>query len=118
MVCFWLIQAVAPRGVPNPDGIAYLDISYSCLAGNWHALLKWAHLARLKVVAEIPEADVSNFWASAQTERVKAIQWLASSGARVLVTRNVPESAMSMGWTAVPDTDYCILKLPEVNSHP
>jgi hypothetical protein len=39
MVCFWLIQAVAPRGVPNPDGIAYLDISYSCLAGNWHALL-------------------------------------------------------------------------------
>jgi hypothetical protein len=56
--------------------------------------LKWAHLARLKVVAEIPEADVSNFWASAQTERVKAMQWLASSGARVLVTRNVPESGI------------------------
>jgi|ERR1700730_4271694 len=92
MVCFWLIQAVAPRGVPNPDGIAYLDISYSCLAGNWHALLKWAHLARLKVVAEIPEADGSNFWASAQTERVKAIQRLASSGAECLLLAMFPKA--------------------------
>jgi hypothetical protein len=97
-------------GLRDGDRVSYMG----------YALIdhEWAHLARLKVVAEIPEADVSNFWASAQTERVKAIQWLASSGARVLVTRNVPESAMSMGWTTVPDTDYCILKLPAANIHP
>jgi hypothetical protein len=96
-------------GLKDGDRVSYMG----------HALIdhEWAHLARLKVVAEIPEADVSNFWASAQTERVKALQWLASSGARVLVTRNVPESAMSMGWTGVPGTDYCILELPEENIH-
>ena len=39
MLCAWLAQALAARDFATADAISYLDISYSCLAGNWHALV-------------------------------------------------------------------------------
>jgi hypothetical protein len=39
MLCAWLAQALAARDFATADAISYLDISYSCLAGNWHALI-------------------------------------------------------------------------------
>ncbi len=77
----------------------------------------WAHLARMKISAEIPEEDVSSFWAAHQAERAVALQWLAASGAKVLVTRDVPATAISMGWKQVAGTDYYVLVLLEANAH-
>ena len=39
MLCAWLAQALAARDFATADAISYVDISYSCLAGNWHALV-------------------------------------------------------------------------------
>jgi hypothetical protein len=71
----------------------------------------WAHLARVKISAEIPDEDVLNFWAADQTKRAEVAKWLAATGARALVTRGVPGTAMSMGWSRVGDTDYYVLAL-------
>jgi hypothetical protein len=76
----------------------------------------WAHLARVKVAAEIPQEDVLIFWAADQTERAEALKWLAASGAKVLVTRNVPASAMFMGWQRISSTEYYALQLPPENT--
>ena len=37
--CSWLAQALAARNPLDADAVSYLDISYSCLSGNWHALV-------------------------------------------------------------------------------
>jgi hypothetical protein len=72
----------------------------------------WAHLARVKLVAAIPEVDVPTFWAADQSQRLEALRWLAATGAKVLVTRGVPTTALSMGWQKIGDTDYYVLQLP------
>jgi hypothetical protein len=70
----------------------------------------WAYLARVRIVAEIPQEDTAIFWAANQTERGQATNWLAARGARVLVTRGVPGTAAN-GWRRVGDTDYYVLPL-------
>jgi hypothetical protein len=70
----------------------------------------WAHLARVKLSAEIPAEDVLTFWPANQMERTEVQKWLAGTGAKVLVTRNVPRTAMSMGWRTVGDMDYYIFE--------
>ncbi|HEY2455714.1 MAG TPA: hypothetical protein VGI13_00330, partial [Candidatus Acidoferrum sp.] len=72
----------------------------------------WAHLARVKLVAAIPEVDVPTFWAADQSQRLEALRWLAATGAKALVTRGVPATALSMGWQKIAGTDYYVLQLP------
>lgn len=76
----------------------------------------WAHLARVTVAAEIPKEDIPTFWAADQAEKLQALEWLATTGAKVLVTRNVPSTAMSAGWRRIGDTDYYVLALPQKNT--
>ena len=111
------IHLFAPQ--PHPDwlvatelqqmGLRKVDrVSYMGYALVDHA---WAHLARVHVSAEIPEEDVLNFWASDEKERQDAINWLSATAAKALITKNVPESALPMGWMRVADTNYYILRL-------
>jgi Dolichyl-phosphate-mannose-protein mannosyltransferase len=90
-------------GIKNGDRAGY--IGYALID---HA---WAHLAGVRIAAEIPEPDVANFWASTERQRADAIDWIASTSAKVVITRNVPGSAMSMGWTQVGETDYYVLRI-------
>ena len=83
-----------------------------CYMGDTLSDHVWAYLARVSVAAEIPQDDVSAFWAESSAEKHRAIIWLAGSGAKVLVTRNVPASAVSDGWNQVAGTDYYMLALP------
>jgi hypothetical protein len=73
----------------------------------------WAYVAGVKIAAEIPLEDTSSFWAADHEQRDEAVNWLASVGAKVLVTRDVPNTAMAMGWRKAGDTDYYVLQLPE-----
>jgi hypothetical protein len=95
--------ALQQMGLKNGDRVSYMG--YALVD---HA---WAHLARVRIAAEIPEEDVLNFWASDKKERQQIINWLSSTAVRALITQNVPDSAMSMGWTKVADTNYYILEL-------
>ena len=73
----------------------------------------WAYVAGTRIVAEIPEEDVSNFWAAGNARRAEVLRWIESTGAKALVTHEVPEMAMPMGWRRVGDTDYYILAFSE-----
>jgi hypothetical protein len=95
--------ALQQIGLKKGDRVSYMG--YALVD---HA---WAHFARVRIAAEIPEEDVLNFWASDKKERQDVINWLSSTAARALITQNVPDSAMSMGWTKVADTNYYILEL-------
>jgi hypothetical protein len=39
MLAAWLAQAFAANNPLDADAVSYLDIAYSCVAGNWHALV-------------------------------------------------------------------------------
>jgi len=39
MVLCWLLEALSYRHSVYPDGIAYLEIAWACVKGNWHALI-------------------------------------------------------------------------------
>jgi len=95
--------ALQQMGLKKGDRVSYMG----------YALVDhgWAHLARVRISAEIPEEDVQNFWASDKKERQGVINWLSSTSAKALITKNVPDSAMPMGWIKVADTNYYILSL-------
>ena len=46
MLAAWLAQAFAANNPLDADAVSYLDIAYSCLSGNWHALVpgNWCEL--------------------------------------------------------------------------
>jgi Dolichyl-phosphate-mannose-protein mannosyltransferase len=100
--------ALQEMGLKEGDRVSYMG--YALID---HA---WAHLARVRIVAEIPEEDVLNFWAADKKERQDVINWLSSTSAKALITKNVPDSAMPMGWVRVADTNYYILSLSEDHS--
>jgi hypothetical protein len=74
----------------------------------------WAYVAGVKIASEIPLEETASFWAADHERRDEVLDWLASTGARVLVTRDVPKTAMEMGWRKVGDTDYYVIWLPEL----
>jgi hypothetical protein len=103
-----LATALQQMGLKKGDRVSYMG--YALVD---HA---WAHLARVRISAEIPEEDILNFWASGIKERQDVINWLSVTTAKALITRNVPESAMPMGWMRVADTNYYILRIPGESS--
>ena len=39
MLAAWVAQAFAANNPLDADAVSYLDMAYSCLSGNWHALV-------------------------------------------------------------------------------
>ena len=71
----------------------------------------WPRLARLRVVAEIPEtsaADVEKFWSANAEVREQVLAAFAATGARVVVAQNAPSSATREGWRRIGSTNYLI----------
>jgi hypothetical protein len=102
----WQIaKALESAGINPRDRVSYMGDGLTD-----HA---WAYFANVSIVAEIPEEDVATFWAANPGQKHQVLSWLSSAGAKVLVTKNVPGSALSPAWQPVPRTAYYILKLPE-----
>jgi hypothetical protein len=79
----------------------------------------WAHLARVNIAGEIPKEDVALYWAATPEERKAALDQIAAAGSKVLVTRNVPATAMPDGWKQLGDSHYYVLQLsPAIASRP
>lgn len=98
-----VVQALNASGVKPGDHVSFMGDALS-----YHV---WAYLGRYSLTGEIPEGDVSTFWASTGPQQREAIDWLARTGAKALVTRNAPPVAVSNGWKNVPNTDYYIFPI-------
>ena len=98
-----VVKTLRGMGIVPGDRVSYMGDALT-----HHA---WAHLARVRISAEIPEEEVLNFWAADRTQRAEAMKKLAATGARALITRDVPSTAMSMGWRRIADTDYDVIDL-------
>ena len=68
----------------------------------------WARLARVKIVAEIP--DVKSFWAVDVAQRTRAIEAIEATGAKAIVLNpefDIPKSESATGWQNLCDAKSC-----------
>ena len=71
----------------------------------------WAHLAGARIVAELPEGEVSRFAGADSARKREALERFRESGAEALLTRSAAAKAAGEGWEAIAGTRYFVLKL-------
>ncbi len=98
-------QGLRQRGLQQNDRVASV--------GNT-MFASWPRLARVRVVAEIPERpedEAKKFWSADEVTRSQAIAALSGTGARVVVAENAPSWAKLEGWQRLGNTNYLIYVL-------
>jgi len=106
------------RPAPNLDGQVAKDLHRLGIApGDQVAVIGhptrsdyWAHLARLKIVAEVPAKDVPLFWAAGTDVQAQILEMFAQSGAKAVVTDALPADPSSLppDWEKLGNTGYFV----------
>lgn len=73
----------------------------------------WAHLAGVRIVAEIPEKDQHVFWAATPAKKHEVFAKFAEAGVHALVTRNTAAAASPSEWRQIRKTVFYLQKLSE-----
>jgi hypothetical protein len=69
----------------------------------------WARLARVRIIAEVPDSDVGQFWAADSATQQEVLQAFARAGAKAVVAQSVPEWVDTSGWLCVDgEADYVV----------
>ncbi len=100
-------QALRAAGLQPGDSVAGLS-----RVAESH----WARLAGVKIVAEIPLGDEDVFWESSPEAKQKVFRILAGTGAKMVVTKYAPPSAVNEGWIPLGDTSFYVHRLAAVAS--
>ncbi len=68
----------------------------------------WARLTRVKVVAEMLEADANDLWRGDEMLQQSVLQSFSEAGAKAVVAEYVPDYAQLNGWHRVGNSNYYI----------
>jgi hypothetical protein len=98
-------EVVHQAGIPEGGHIAII--------GNAQVASRWARLARVKIVAEVPIADLPLFTAS-NDAAARVLRALEQTTARHALAEKIPEGMP--GWRALEGTPYWIIDLPSAPS--
>jgi hypothetical protein len=71
----------------------------------------WAHLAGVRIVAEIPTGAESQFWSSTPTVKRKIFTTFAEAGADAVVADQGPLNRNEAGWLKIGTTSYYVYLL-------
>lgn len=99
-------QGLKSEGIHPNDRVASIGNGLDCY---------WAHLAGVRIVAEIPVAGGSQFWAGAQALQTRALQAFAAAGAIAVVSDERPPTGLN-GWSEVGGTGYYTFDLRKPHS--
>ncbi len=95
-------QSLRNLGIRPGDRVSGLSITSE---------VHWAHLAGVKIVSEIPLGDGNIFWTADPETKRKVFHVLASTGSRMLVTRDPPLPAITGGWIPLGTTGFYVYPL-------
>jgi 4-amino-4-deoxy-L-arabinose transferase-like glycosyltransferase len=73
----------------------------------------WARMARVRLVAEIPEEDAMAFWLSDTAKQAVVMQKFRGVGAKAVVASGVPVGSAPASWQQIADTDYYAYVFPQ-----
>ena len=100
----WEVAAFLHRlGVQPGDKVASIGRTFDA---------NWAHLAQVRIVAEIPRRDEHDFWAANEAIRSQALSTFGKTGAKLIVADRVPSYASTFGWERIGTTGYYVYVLP------
>lgn len=91
-IAWEVAQNLHQLGIQPGDKIALLDVEDS----------SWARLARVRIIAEIPDSD--DYWTISAARRVSALESVRQTGVRAIVTerRSLPEGTTELAtWKQV-----------------
>ncbi|MGH9941200.1 MAG: ArnT family glycosyltransferase [Pyrinomonadaceae bacterium] len=91
-----VVEELRRVGVQPGDKVAVLYPGDS--VGSRSRMTAWARLARARIVAEIPPRDSADFWAADEPTRARVIESLAGTGAKVIITEDLPPGVAPEGW--------------------
>jgi len=97
-----MAEDLMQRGLRPGDKVATL--------GNGSSS-SWAHLARLKVVAEVPGDHVQDFWQAPPSVKLQVFRLLSQTGAKLLVTEKRYSQEPSPPWQRLGGTKYFVHRL-------
>jgi hypothetical protein len=104
----WLAaQDLRHLGINSGDSVALMGHEGHPKAIDYY----WAHLAGIRIVAEIPSAGVSIFWTAGPATRQHVFKLLSQTGARALITGTPPPISQSAAWQALGATGYYVMVL-------
>jgi hypothetical protein len=109
-----VVRGLERMGLRPGDPVASLQFSNCAIQvdTDCEGSVFWARLGRFRIVAEVdyyPEQDATrgnNFWDADPERQEKVIRALASTGARVVVSRLEPRGSGAGSWRKIGDTDY------------
>ena len=68
----------------------------------------WARLARVRIIAEMLEADADQFWRADTGLQQDVLKSFGDAGVRAVVAEYVPENVLPANWHRVEDTNFYI----------
>jgi len=106
-------QELKRLGINSGDSVALMGHEGHPKAIDYY----WAHLAGIRVVAEIPSAGVSIFWTAGSASQQQVFKLLSQTGARALITGTPPPISQRAAWQALGATGYyAMLLVPDGSS--
>jgi hypothetical protein len=76
------------------------------------AVSYWARLARVSLVAELPQPEAGRYWLAGPAVRCQVIEAFRKTGARLIVADSVPVGVSQTGWQQIGQTGYYAYSLP------
>ena len=91
------------RGLQPGDTVALL--------GKTNMADYWAHLAQVRIVADMPKEAVPDYWEASDEARARILNLFAQTRAKFLVTHSPPPASQMQGWLSLGTTGYYALPL-------
>ncbi|MFQ5890966.1 MAG: hypothetical protein ACE5JR_13120 [Gemmatimonadota bacterium] len=98
-----IAEGLLAAGLQPGDGIAFVGHAFGAT---------FARLARLRIIAEIPDHQAEAFWAAPRARRAEVMRLLAGTGARAIVAERGPEGGAPAGWEPVGQTGHYVYLPP------
>jgi hypothetical protein len=98
-----LAEAVLQIGIKPGDRIAFIGYSFGAF---------FARLARLQIIAEIPETDIERFWYAGPAKQTAVIESLRSTGVKAIIAERLLPGASAIGWRRIGGSTYLLYPFP------
>jgi hypothetical protein len=100
----WIVaQELHVLGIPPGTEVGYIGTGSDAY---------WAHLAGVRIIAEIPDKEQAYFVAADAARRQQILALFVSVGARAVVARNADAANPADGWRPIPGTHHFIWQEP------
>jgi hypothetical protein len=100
----WLVaQRLHDTGIAPGTDVGYIGTGTDAY---------WAHLAGVRIIAEIPDKEQAHFVAADAVRRQQILALFISVGARAVLTRNAEAANPADGWRPIPGTHHFIWQEP------